>query len=71
MRAHEMTELISAAWSVAAIVLTRRRPSARAPLGEQTGGARFGLMRLSASERVRRGLPLPSERSGTSPPGIE
>jgi hypothetical protein len=70
MRAHEMTELISAAWSIAAIVFTRRRATTRRRLGEQTGGARFGIMRLSANERGRRGLPLPSERSGTSPPGM-
>ena len=69
MRAHEMSQLFSTALSLAAFVLARTR-SPRPARGEQTGGSRFGVMRLSSRERARRGLPLPSERSGTSPPGM-
>jgi len=73
MRAHEMTEFLGSAASVAAsltaVVLTRRRINAP-KAGEQTGGSRFGAMRLSRLERARRGLTLPSEGSGRSPPCI-
>lgn len=69
MRAHEMTELFSAAVSFAAFVMTRFRFPRRAP-GEQTGGSRFGAMRCSSADRTRRGLSLPSERPGHDPPRL-
>ncbi len=71
MRAHEMTELLSVGASLAMFLLSRRRSSA-ALSGEQTGGRRFGAMKLSRADRARLGLALPSERdcSGRSPPGV-
>ena len=71
MRAHEMTELVGATMSLVMLLLARRRPPTRTT-GEQTGGRRCAAMRLSAHERARRGLSLPSERAahGLSPPGL-
>ncbi len=63
MRAFIVVEMFEVASAILVLLVSRRRVT-RVADGEQTGGRRFGAMRVDESERRRRGVRLPSERAG-------